>query len=109
MVRKATTEPQTQSPAQTYIAREKPGPRGPVPAPSRPTARGRTATANRLATRETALLAPDAAPTWSSDTEASTVAVRGATVSAIPRAKTVTPGSTPVRYPAPGTARTSRA
>jgi hypothetical protein len=46
--------------------------------------------------REMALLAPEAAPTCSGRTDASTVEVSGATVTAMPRPKTTTAGRTVV-------------
>jgi hypothetical protein len=46
--------------------------------------------------REMALLAPEAAPTCSGRTHASTVEVSGATVTAMPRPKTTTAGRTVV-------------
>ena len=44
-----------------------------------------TATARRLATDATALLIPAAVPVWRAATAFSTVAVKGATVTAMPK------------------------
>ena len=55
------------------------------------------AIASRPATRATALLTPEATPTWRSSTESSTVVVSGATVIARPRPKRTIAGRTSVR------------
>ena len=57
-----------------------------------PAANGIAATAINCADRATALLTPEATPAWWSSTEASTVAVRGATVQTRPIPKTMTDG-----------------
>ena len=63
----------------------------------RPATIGRTATASRPATLDTALLIPDAIPEWRESAAASTVAVTGATTSVSPPPNTTTAGSTLVR------------
>lgn len=57
-----------------------------------------TETPIRLAIRATALLTADAMPASPWSASASTVAVRGATVSVSPNAKTSIPGSSSVKY-----------
>lgn len=57
-----------------------------------------TAIANRLATRATALLMPDATPAWSPGTEPITVAVSGATMIVMPRPSTASAGKLSFRY-----------
>src|SRR5882757_4439563 len=58
------------------------------------------ATANRPATRATALLTPDAIPAWASPTDAITVEVNGGTVVVMPSAMMQIAGNTPVQYDA---------
>src|SRR5260370_13087650 len=70
----------------------------------------KSAIARRPATRETALLTPDAAPTWrSSSTDVITVVVSGATVVAIPITMTIRRGQNDVQYepPMPGNANSA--
>ena len=67
-----------------------------------PATRGRTATAIRFATRDTALLIPDATPAWPESTAANAVAVTGATTSDSPKPNTTTAGSTALMYRSPG-------
>ena len=51
------------------------------------------------------MFTPDAAPAYRSGADPSTVAVRGATVSARPAPNTTTPGSTSTSHDAPGPMR----
>jgi hypothetical protein len=55
------------------------------------------ATASSIATRDTALLIPEARPARLSSTDAITAVVRGATVIAMPRLITRTAGNTVVQ------------
>ena len=57
----------------------------------------RAAIASTCATLATALLTPEATPTWRSSTESSTVVVSGATVIDSPSPKSSIAGSTSVR------------
>src|SRR5258708_22077905 len=56
------------------------------------------ATANRPATRATALLTPEAMPAWLSPTDAMTVDVSGGTVMVMPMASTQIAGNTLTQY-----------
>jgi hypothetical protein len=58
------------------------------------TAAPTAAIATKPATRDTALFTPDATPACCASAPPSTAAVSGATVTAIPKPKTSTPGST---------------
>src|SRR5882724_1212763 len=57
--------------------------------------------ASRPAVRETALLMPEATPACDCGTELMMVVVSGATLIAMPRPNTTTPGKKPDQYPAP--------
>ncbi len=79
------------------------------PAPAKPAAAGRTATARSPAIRATALLIAEAIPACSSSMAPSTAAVRGATVIANPAPSTSTAGRTVVQYVVPTSTRARRA
>ena len=70
----------------------------------------RTAIAINPATRETALLMPDATPAWSWATEFITVVVSGATLIAMPKPSTITAGKKVLQYepPMPGLANSAK-
>src|SRR4051794_32039679 len=100
----ASTPPAAANVAATSIATWYPcwGNRAPAFTPA---TAGSTATAMSDATRATALFTPLARPACRGSSAPRAVDVIGATTRHMPAAKIRTPGSTPVPYDAPGTAR----
>ena len=97
----ATTPPRQQHPRRSPSpsgSRRRTPPDRRTTHPVRPTAAGSAATASSEPARATALLTPLAMPAWSSGAAASTVEVSGATITARPSPKTVSPGSTSTTY-----------
>lgn len=103
IVVQASTAPTTRMPAHIGIARRNVDPNssaeryasGPIPASI-----GSAATASRPAARAAALLMPLASPALDTSTEASTVAVSGATRAVMPSPSTSRAGSTSTTYEA---------
>ena len=69
----------------------------------------KTAIATSPATRDTALLTPDATPACRLSTALMTVVVNGATVTAIPNARTITAGQNVVQHEPPMKGRANNA